>query len=173
MVRQLLDMAMVEAEGETQVQTAVSLAEIIAEVVDDLMPLAQSRALHIMQEAGDYGPQLAENRYLVAAALRNVIENALQASPDDGVVQVSLRRDGATWICAVMDRGPGIAASDRGQVTDRFFRGAGVQGQGSGLGLAIVTAAMERMGGTLQLAPRDGGGEVAEVVLPDAAFRLT
>lgn len=171
MVRQLLDMAMVEAEGETQVQTAVPFAEVIAEVADDLTPLAQSRTLHIVQDVGGLGPHLAENRFLVSAALRNLIENALQASPDGGDVHIILRHEGAAWVCAVQDRGPGITASDRERVTDRFFRGAGTQTQGSGLGLAIVVAAMERMGGTLRLTPREGGGEVAELVLPDTAFR--
>ena len=169
MVRQLLDMAMVEAEGEAQGQTAVPLAEVISEVVDDLTPLAQGRALRIVQEGAKAGPLVAEHRYLVAAALRNLIENALQASPDGGDVQVSLQKEGTTWVCAVLDRGPGIAASDRQHVTDRFFRGAGVQTGGSGLGLAIVTAAMARMGGTLRLAPREGGGEVAELVMHDTA----
>ncbi len=170
MVRQLLDMAMVEAEGEEQIQTPVPIADVIAEVADDLTPLAQSRGLRIVHDGAGFGPQLADNRFLVAAALRNLIENALQASPDRAEVQVSLRREGGVWICAVMDRGPGIAAVDRERVTDRFFRGVGVQTQGSGLGLAIVTAAMARMGGDLRLAPRASGGEVAELVLPDAAF---
>lgn len=170
MVRQLLDMAMVEAEAETQLHAAVPLAEIIADVAEALTPLAQGRALCIVNQGVEAGPPVTEYRYLVAAALRNLIENALQASPEGGDVEVSLRKDGTIWICTVMDRGPGIAAGDRQQVTDRFFKGAGVQGPGSGLGLAIVTAAMDRMGGTLRLAPRKGGGEIAELLLPATAF---
>lgn len=172
MVRQLLDMAMIDAETETETQdqNAVPFANVIAEVVGDLTPLAQSRALNIVQDAGGSSPHLDENRFLLSAALRNLIENALLASSEGGDVCVTLRREGAFWVCAVLDRGPGIAATDRAQVTNRFFRGSAAQGQGSGLGLAIVTAAMARMGGTLRLAPRKGGGEVAELLLPDAAF---
>ncbi|MDT8853733.1 ATP-binding protein [Paracoccaceae bacterium Fryx2] len=171
MVRQLLDMATVEAEAESREHPPVSLAGVIAEVADDLAPLAQGRAQHIVQDAGAGCPLLTGNRFLVSAALRNLIENALQASPDGQEVRVSLRHEGAAWVCAVQDRGPGIAAADRARVTDRFYRGAGTQADGSGLGLAIVAAAMERIGGTLRLAPREGGGEMAELVLPDTAFR--
>lgn len=170
MVRQLLDMAMVEAEDEAQAQPAMPFADVIATVADDLAVLAQARAQQIVQDVDERGPNLADNRFLLSAALRNLIENALQASPDGADVHVSLRHAGATWVCAVRDRGPGIAAAERARVTDRFYRGAGTQAQGSGLGLSIVVAAMTRMGGTLRLSPREGGGEVAEIILPDAAF---
>lgn len=170
MVRQLLDMAMVEAEDEAQSQLAVPFTTVIAEVADDLAPLAQSRAQQIVQDMGAPGPNLSGHRFLVAAALRNLIENALQASPDGAKVDVALRRDGANWVCAVLDRGPGIAAADRARVTARFYRGTGTQTQGSGLGLAIVAAAMARMGGALRLSPREGGGELAEMILPVTAF---
>lgn len=171
MVRQLLDMAMVEAEGDAEPQPSLALATLIAGVADDLAPLAQGRGQRIVQQVNGHGLQIADDRLLLSAALRNLIENALQASPDGTAVQVTLRQEGAAWVCAVLDRGPGIADADRARVTDQFYRGAGTQAQGSGLGLSIVAAAMARMGGTLRLSPRDGGGEVAEMILPDAAFR--
>lgn len=110
-----------------------------------------------MQHVGGSAPSLAENRFLLSAAVRNLLENALQASPAGGCVQVVLRREGAFWVCAMFDRWPGITAPDRVQITNSFLRGSVAQGQGSGLGLAIVTAAMARMGGSLRIAPREGG----------------
>ncbi|TGD60689.1 ATP-binding protein [Tabrizicola sp. WMC-M-20] len=113
--------------------------------------------MNIVQHVGGSAPSLAENRFLLSAAVRNFLENALQASPAGGCVQVVLRREGAFWVCAMFDRWPGITATDRVQITNSFLRGSVAQGQGSGLGLAIVTAAMARMGGSLRIAPREGG----------------
>ncbi|MFP3394306.1 ATP-binding protein, partial [Brevibacillus sp. SIMBA_076] len=70
------------------------------------------------------------------------------------------------------DRGPGLSKEQPSQIGRRFWRGdQGRQRQdGAGLGISIVRAIAERFGGTLDLAPREGGGLVAELHMPlDAA----
>ncbi len=94
----------------------------------------------------------------------NLFENARRygRSADTGIasVRVSCERAGGSVICAVQDRGPGVAAEKLGQLTTPFFRGdeARTAATGAGLGLAIVDKAMQRMGGRVEIANASGGG---------------
>ena len=68
---------------------------------------------------------------------------------------------------AVRDHGPGIAAEDLPHVFDRFYRSPAARGTpGSGLGLAIVRQVVESHGGSVALAPADGGGTLIRLSFP-------
>lgn len=165
MVRQLLDMTAIENAIEAQGSPQKG-ARILAEVAEGLAGLARSRGVTLQLESGDGEWQTAQ-AVLLAPALRNLLENAILASPEGGTVETWLTRDSDTVRFSVLDRGPGIAEIDRPHVTERFYRGSGsASGGGSGLGLSIVAAAVRAMRGELRLSPRLGGGEEAELILP-------
>lgn len=166
MVKQLLDMAAIEQGGSAPDTAPHDGAGVLAAVAEDLAPLAERRGVSLRLEAPE-GLWPTCHATLLQAALRNLVENAVQASPEGAEVEAGLRRDGAEAVFHVADRGPGIPEAERPHVTERFFRG-GNSGRtsGSGLGLAIVAAAMERMGGDFAIRPRPGGGELAELRLP-------
>ncbi|RDD68495.1 MULTISPECIES: ATP-binding protein [Paracoccus] len=167
MVRQLLDMTATEnaIDGTAQAEDG---ARILADVADELAGLAQARGVALRLETGGTEWRSTQGP-LLAPALRNLLENAILASPKGASVEARLTREGERIRFSVLDRGPGIAEADRPHVTERFYRGAASPaGGGSGLGLAIVAAAVEAMGGELRLSPRKGGGEQAEIILPGA-----
>ncbi|WP_112313300.1 ATP-binding protein [Pseudogemmobacter bohemicus] len=170
MVRQLLDMTAAENAAETSGESGPEQdgARLLADLAEGLHGLAAQRGVGLETRAAT-GLWRTRQAMLLAPALRNLIENAILASPPGAVVEASMACDTQEVRFTVLDRGPGILASDRAHVTERFWRGASSpSGQGSGLGLAIVAAVMERMGGRLSLSPRDGGGERAELILPAA-----
>lgn len=169
MVRQLLDMTAAENPIEASDTPEQDGARVLRDVAEGLAGLAQAQGV-TLDLAADPGLWRTAQAALLAPALRNLLENAIIASPRGGRVEARLERTSGRVRFVVLDRGPGIPAPDRPRVTERFWRGAASpSGQGSGLGLAIVTAAMERMGGELRLSPRDGGGEQAEILLPATA----
>ena len=85
-------------------------------------------------------------------------------------VTVSYVRTGSWVILSVRDQGPGVAPEKLPQLTTPFFRGdaARTAATGAGLGLAIVEKAMQRMGGSLELANAPDGGLVAHLRLQAA-----
>lgn len=171
MVRQLLDMTAAENAIDSGAPPQEG-ARILADVADALVILAQSRGVTLRLETGETRWRTTQAA-LLAPALRNLLENAILASPKGACVEARLLRDGDTVRFAVLDRGPGIAEADRPHVIERFYRGASSpSGGGSGLGLSIVAAAVRTMGGELRLSPRHNGGERAELILP-AAPRTT
>jgi two-component system sensor histidine kinase QseC len=165
LVHQLLDMAAVDQGAEDG--SPRSLAEVCAEVVDLTAPAARARGVTLRQTCDD---RLAARPHptpgLLIAALRNLVENALHASPEGGSVELELRAEDDGWRAEVRDEGPGIADADRARITERFYRGAGPdagRAEGSGLGLAIVETAAARMGARFTLERRQPRGELARL----------
>ncbi len=102
-------------------------------------------------------------RQAVERAVSNLVENALKFSDGDVVVRVEAGR------VSVDDGGPGIAASDRDRVFDRFYRADAARAlPGSGLGLAIVRQVAEQHGGGVFVGERPGGGATVGLWLPVA-----
>ncbi|WP_323718115.1 sensor histidine kinase [Paracoccus aminovorans] len=168
MVRQLLDMTATENPIDSAAP-AEDGAKILADVAGALDGLAGARGVTLRLETGG-AEWRSTQAALLAPALRNLLENAILASPSGATVEARLARDGDRVRFSVLDRGPGISETDRPHVTERFYRGAASpSGGGSGLGLSITAAAVKAMGGELRFAPRKGGGEQAEIILPGGA----
>jgi two-component system osmolarity sensor histidine kinase EnvZ len=106
--------------------------------------------------------------------LQNLFENARRygRSIDTGIARVteSYARTGPWVILSVRDHGPGVDPKKLGQLTTPFFRGdaARTAATGAGLGLAIVEKAVQRMGGTFEIANAAEGGLVAHIRLKKA-----
>jgi len=170
MVRQLLDMTAAENVIEVQAP-AQEGARMLAEVAEGLAGLARSRQVTLQLESGGDEWRTTQAA-LLAPALRNLLENAILASPPGATVEARLQNDGDRVRFSVLDRGHGIAETDRPHVTERFYRGsASPSAGGSGLGLAIVSAVAQALGGQLRLSLRQGGGEQAELILPSGDGR--
>ena len=107
----------------------------------------------------------------LATSLDNLIENALEHSPEGGTVTITWGREAGEAFIAVLDEGPGITPEDAAVAFERFQRGAArpVGRGGTGLGLAIVGALAARWGGSASLARRAEGGTRAEIRLPALA----
>ncbi len=162
MVRQLLDLTAIDQDA-TSVER-LDMAELLADVADQAKDQADVRQVRLLIEA-DNLPPLYASRILVHSALRNLVENAIQHSPAGGVVRLIATCDGSSVTVQVRDQGPGIRPEDRDRVTDRFWRGPGREVHGSGLGLAIVAAAVQRMGGHLEVGKGTGGQQMS-IALP-------
>jgi two-component system osmolarity sensor histidine kinase EnvZ len=104
----------------------------------------------------------------------NLFENARRygRSTDTGIARVAVTyaRTGPWVIVSVRDHGPGVAPEKLKQLTTPFFRGdaARTAATGAGLGLAIVEKAVQRMGGSFEIANAADGGLVAHIRLKRA-----
>lgn len=106
--------------------------------------------------------------------LQNLFENARRygRSTDTGIarVNVTYARTGPWVIVSVRDHGPGVDPKKIAQLTTPFFRGdaARTAATGAGLGLAIVEKAVQRMGGSFEIANAPDGGLVCHIRLKKA-----
>jgi signal transduction histidine kinase len=100
--------------------------------------------------------------------VRNLVENAVNYSPDQAEIRLSARRRDGTITIDVADSGPGIPPEDITRVFERFYRVDKSRSRpgGTGLGLAIVKHLVELHRGEATAMNRPEGGAVFTVVLP-------
>jgi len=98
-------------------------------------------------------------------ALMNLLNNAADVSPDDIVVGAGV--EGDELVIDIDDRGPGFSPEQKRQAGRAAF--SSKPGQGMGVGLTLTHATVERLGGTVNLMEREGGGTRVRVRLPLAA----
>ncbi|MCI2076092.1 MAG: ATP-binding protein [Sphaerochaeta sp.] len=101
------------------------------------------------------------------SVFENLLKNAMESCQGrDPQVSVEIRDDKRGKIhILVMDRGDGIPRQDAKKIFDPFFT---TKIHGSGIGLAISRQFVKARGGDLKLYGRDGGGTVAEVIMPSS-----
>lgn len=100
--------------------------------------------------------------------LCNLLDNALQHSPQDTPVDLQATREGPWLTFAVADRGNGVPVEERGRIFEAFYRPADATPDGghAGLGLSIARGLAELQGGAVSYEPRDGGGSIFKLRLP-------
>jgi signal transduction histidine kinase len=161
------------AVGPLEVAEA-SLAPIVENVVQQLGPLLDEHRLRIALDLEPDTPRARFDPPRVEQVLTNLIGNALKFAPTDSAIDVTLRaveQEGRGFVeIAVLDRGPGVDASDAKRIFDPYVQAGGArQAGGLGLGLAICRRIVEAHGGRIHVEPRPGGGSRFAFTIPAVA----
>jgi two-component system NtrC family sensor kinase len=125
---------------------------------------ARSKQLQLQVDCG-YAGELEGDRNQLQQALINLLLNAIQASPTDGLITLSCIKQNEQLIFRITDQGPGISGQDRDHIFDPFFTTKG-EGEGSGLGLSISLGIIEYHQGSLEIANNPDAGVTVTVMLP-------
>ena len=142
------------------------LEERVASARDSGAPRRIRVALHAGAEATVDGDAL-----LLQRAVGNLLDNAIDFSPDGGTVDVSLVAGSRSLDISVRDHGPGIPDYADDKVFEKFYSLARPHNQrkSTGLGLPFVREIAELHGGRVTLRNAEGGGAVAVLSLPTGA----
>lgn len=94
------------------------------------------------------------DRFLIAQALANLLDNAIDFSPQGGVLTVAIRRVHGAVEWSVQDEGPGVPDYAVDRIFDRFYSlpRADTREKSSGLGLCLVREVSDLHGGSVMLA---------------------
>ena len=165
LIESLLALARFDAGQETLRRTRFDLARVIAEGVELVKPLAETRKIGIVADSPPL--EMDGDVQRLGQVVANLLVNAIQFSGDGGVVRVTARREDGFTILSVADTGQGIAPADLPHVFERFYRADKSRTGGSaGLGLAIGKAIVEAHGGTIEVSSQAGSGTTFTVRLP-------
>ncbi|WP_350023132.1 MULTISPECIES: ATP-binding protein [Pseudomonas] len=149
LIDQLLGLASAQSAINGRVEP-VSVHGVYRRVLEDLLPLAEDKAIDIGLEGGPDRQVLISQEDLLTL-VKNLVDNAIRYSPQGGRVDLSVAQVQDEILLQVSDSGPGIALAERERVFDPFHRGLGSDEVGSGLGLAIVKAIADRHAGRVWL----------------------
>ena len=168
MVDKLLALAEVEHRQRIERPEAVDIAALAHEVTEDAETRAQASRVCVEVHASDGLPALQGDPFLLRRMLANLVDNAIDFSPADGVVELRLQVEDGALIVDVADRGPGIPDYAIERVFERFYSLPRPDGgtRSSGLGLNFVAEIAQLHGGRASLGNRHEGGALARVILP-------
>jgi two-component system phosphate regulon sensor histidine kinase PhoR len=141
--------------------SGTQLATVYKQVFDTLAPRMDERKITMQCIPPDPGIAVAMDEVSLFRILMNVLDNAIQYSPDKGriIIEVDGKRDHC--LLKVLDEGPGIPEKDLVHVTERFYRVDKARSRsegGHGLGLAIVKELLSGWNGDIQIRNREPRG---------------
>lgn len=145
----------------------VDVGEVLRTAAISLLPEQQLKSISLDMQGDHKLPTVLADRNKLLQLFQNLLENAIQASPDCGAVEVQARpllhASRPAVEVRIRDHGPGFTAAAAAKAFEPFFT---TKAKGTGLGLAIVQRIVRQHGGEITLATANGGGGAATVVLP-------
>jgi len=151
------------------------LGELIEEVVEGYVQIAEQRGMRILADAPSRIFSMVDPRAM-RQVIVNLLDNALKYGPKGQTVGLELERIGAVARITITDQGPGVPTNDRKRMWEPFVRlgnSAGATG-GSGIGLAVVRGLVEQHGATIAMrdAPEGGAQFILEFPVSESAVGL-
>ncbi len=174
LVQELIDLSRVQNDDPLEDAEPVRVEELVAEAIDRCRQQAGAKQI-TMATGGTAELSVWGNRGQLAAALGNLVENAVNYSPARTRVGIAGRRisapGGDLIEIAVTDQGIGISERDRDRIFERFYRVDPARSRatgGTGLGLAIVKHVAASHGGEVTVWSAEGQGSTFTLRLPEA-----
>ena len=172
LVRDLLRLARLDAGQETLERVPCQVEALFHAVEVELADAIENRRQVVTHEVASDAAVVSGDPAKLHDALRNLLENAINYSPEGSVIVLASRRRDDRIQIIVTDQGPGIPEADLPRVFERFYRVDKARTRdrkdpgGTGLGLAIVKHLVELHGGRVSAANRPTGGAILTIDLP-------
>jgi signal transduction histidine kinase len=156
-------------DGVTPNLATTELTSTCESAISRIRKVAQERNISVQFESPAAVYMRADPEDLELIWL-NLLENAVQYSPEDSTVTLNVRRNGGAMVeVSVVDCGPGIPPAELPHIFERFHRGDPSRARstgGFGLGLAICKALVDAYNGTIEAVNLPGQGTQMRVQLP-------
>lgn len=138
LVAQLLTLARMDAT-QTMPTSRLDMQELVSQIIMDLTEQALKKGIDLGLEKTATLTIIEANKNALYLMLRNLVDNAIRYTPENGQVTVSLENIQSSLLTvSISDNGPSIPPSLRKHIFERFCRGETQNIQGSGLGLSIA-----------------------------------
>jgi two-component system sensor histidine kinase SenX3 len=168
LVQEIINLSRLQDDDPLKNGKPVNISEAIAEAVDQSRLNAEKRKITLVHEEVD-DVVMTGDRNQVTMAIHNLIENAINYSPDATRVAITLKVVDAIAEISVSDQGIGIPEKDLERIFERFYRVDPARSRltgGTGLGLSIVKHIATNHGGDVSLWSVEGAGSTFTIRFP-------
>jgi two-component system phosphate regulon sensor histidine kinase PhoR len=168
LVTDLLRLARLDARQETLDRASCDVRQLFETVTTDLAQSIDAKKQHVAIEVASDASHVSADPVKLHDVVRNLLENAINYSPDGAEIQLTAARHDDVYTIVVADSGPGIPPADLTRVFERFYRVDKSRARdpgGTGLGLAIVKHLVELHGGRVRAENGPRGGAVVTITI--------
>ncbi|MDQ8191929.1 two-component system sensor histidine kinase CreC [Roseibacillus persicicus] len=168
LINRLLHLSALEGKTELQKREPIVVNTLMEDSVRLLKTQADLRNVTVRVEHPPQPVIFSGDFYIIRAALENLLQNAIDFSPEGSVITVTLALDEEMLTLTVKDEGLGLPEYAIERAFDRFYshRPEDCASKGSGLGLTFVREAAQLHGGSARIANHPEGGAVATIQIP-------
>ncbi|MEY3169769.1 MAG: hypothetical protein RL421_1012 [Actinomycetota bacterium] len=170
LVQEIIDLSRLQSSDPLQKALEVEVSDVVREAVDQAQFSSEQRGISL--EIGDIeNATVTGDRDQLITAVHNLVENAVNYSPERTKVSIVTKRVGDIIEISVTDQGIGIADSELNRIFERFYRVDPARSRltgGTGLGLSIVKHVALNHGGDVKVWSKEGVGSTFTLQLPVA-----
>jgi two-component system sensor histidine kinase SenX3 len=168
LVQEIINLSKLQDSDPLDMAAQVDITNVINEAVDQCEALAQAR--NVLIDIGDVkNAAVTGNREQLVMAVHNLVENAINYSPEKTRVTISTKLESQIIEILVKDQGIGIADENLDRIFERFYRVDPARSRatgGTGLGLSIVKHVVKNHGGDVKVWSAPGVGSTFAIRLP-------
>ena len=168
LVGDLLALVRIEAGSFGVEPEMIDLTAVTRASADAAAPRAEAEKVKLASHLEKL-PRSLGDPHRIGQVIDNLLSNAIKFTPENGDVDLRLRRDGEVAVLEVADTGIGIAADEQEKLFERLYRASSATDRhipGLGLGLTITKAIVEAHDGRISVESEVGVGTTFRVELP-------
>ncbi|NDG69253.1 MAG: histidine kinase [Actinobacteria bacterium] len=168
LVQEIIDLSRLQSSDPLQKAFDVEASDVVREAVTQAALSAESRSISVEIGEIEDATVIGDRDQLIMAVL-NLVENAINYSPENTKVSVVAKVKDQLLEISVTDQGIGIAEGELARVFERFYRVDPARSRmtgGTGLGLSIVKHVALNHGGDIKVWSKEGVGSTFTLQLP-------
>lgn len=170
LVKEIIDLSRLQSHDPLLAAYEVDIDEVVKESINLSESAAEARQIEISLNEKSSGVVIGDRDQLIMA-VHNLIENAINYSPEKTRVTVTISDAGELIEVTVADQGIGIPETEQERIFERFYRVDPARSRetgGTGLGLSIVKHVALNHGGEIAVWSKEGVGSTFALRLPRA-----
>jgi two-component system sensor histidine kinase CreC len=167
MVDRMMELTALETRRALEHVEPIALRPLLEELVAGAQAAAAPRRIRVLLDIVQ-DAEVEGDRFLLRRAVSNLLDNAIDFSPDGGEVRITLERNRRAALVRVLDQGPGIPEYAQDKVFEKFYSLARPHSskKSTGLGLSFVREIAALHHGRIELGNAPEGGARATLSLP-------
>ncbi len=168
LVTEFLEITKIESDKFNTEKGYVDLLKISDLVLEELAIEISDKKINIIKKYGDNVPTLNIGREPAKIIFQNLISNAVKYTPQNGTIEITIKKNNKVTSISVKDSGYGIPEKDKSRIFTKLFRSDNIKTKepsGTGLGLYLLKSIVEKLNGKIWFESKEGIGSTFYVNL--------